>query len=391
MAFEAPFSAISPRVPDRLPTLSVVIVTHDSREAVGATVQALIAQLRDGDELIVVDNASADGTPDAVRGLAPGAVVIEAGANLGFAAACNRGAGAASGELLCLLNPDAVPQAGWRDAIERPLTERRGWSAWQALVTADAGRTINTRGGVVHFTGISWAGGAGEPAPPAPGAPPGTVKVPPGTFAAGDGAGAEPGFVSGACLAIPRALYGEIGGMPEEFFLYHEDVDLSLRLRLAGGRLGVESAARVDHDYEFAKGSLKWRYLERNRWATLIRTYPAALLALLTPGLLATELALVVVAAAGGWLPEKARAWGSTIAALPRLLRERREIQARSRIGAGEFARALAAELDSPFLGPVGRSRALGVVLRGYWAAVRRLLPVADTAGVADTPEERSG
>ena len=72
--------------------------------------------------------------------------------------------------------------------------------------------------------------------------------------------------------------------MPEPFFLYHEDVDLSLRVRLAGGELGVEPAARVDHDYEFEKGADKWRYLERNRWATLIRTYPAALLAAAGPG-----------------------------------------------------------------------------------------------------------
>ena len=102
--------------------------------------------------------------------------------------------------------------------------------------------------------------------------------------------------------------------MPDPFFLYHEDVDLSLRVRLAGGTLGVEPRARVDHDYEFDKGAAKWRYLERNRWATLIRTYPAALLALLAPGLLATELALVVVAAAGGWLPQKLRAWAETAA-----------------------------------------------------------------------------
>ncbi len=95
--------------------------------------------------------------------------------------------------------------------------------------------------------------------------------------------------------------------MAAEFFLYHEDVDLSLRLRLLGGRLGVESEARVDHSYEFAKGSQKWHWLERNRWATLIRTYPALLLVLLAPALLATELALVAVAARGGWLDEKAR------------------------------------------------------------------------------------
>ncbi|MQA76201.1 MAG: glycosyltransferase, partial [Solirubrobacterales bacterium] len=263
-------------------TLSTVIVTHDSRPALAATLPALVDQLRPGDELIVVDNASADATPATVRGLAPEAIVIETGANLGFAAGCNRGVDAASGELVCLLNPDAAPQPGWRAAIELPFVDGRGWSAWQGLVTAGGGRTVNSRGGVVHFTGIAWAGGAGEPlAPEVSGEP--TPPRPPG----------EPGFVSGACLAISRRLYLELGGMPERFFLYHEDVDLSLRARLAGGRLGVEPAARVDHDYEFDKGAAKWRYLERNRWATLIRTYPAALLALLAPALVATDLALL--------------------------------------------------------------------------------------------------
>jgi N-acetylglucosaminyl-diphospho-decaprenol L-rhamnosyltransferase len=338
-----------------VPSLSVVVVTHDSRDALAATLPALFEQLRDGDQLIIVDNASSDGTADAARDLAPNAIVIETGANLGFAAACNRGAEAAAGELLCLLNPDAVPQPGWREAIERPLVDDRGWAAWQALVTADGGQTINTLGGLVHFTGIAWAGGAGQPVESA-------------------AQTAEPGFVSGACLAIPRSTYAEAGALPEDFFLYHEDVDLSLRLRLAGGTLGVEPAARVDHDYEFAKGAHKWRYLERNRWATLVRTYPASLLALLAPALLATELALVAVAAAGGWLPQKLRAWGETLTALPRLLRERREIQARRAVDAGEFAHALTAELDSPFLGAAGRSRALGLVLRAYWAVVTAIL-----------------
>jgi GT2 family glycosyltransferase len=340
-------------------TLSVVIVTHDSRPALGATLPALTGQLRDGDELIIVDNASADGTAGAARELAPGAIVIETGANPGFAAACNRGAEAASGELLCLLNPDAVPGPGWREAIERPLADGRGWAAWQALVTAGGGRAINTRGGVVHFTGIAWAGGAGEPVDGREGP---------------NGAEAAPGFVSGACLAMPLAAYRELGGLPEPFFLYHEDVDLSLRLRLAGGELGVEPGARVDHDYEFDKGARKWRYLERNRWATLIRTYPGALLVLLAPALLATELAVVLAAAAGGWLPQKLRAWSETAGSLPRLLQERRAIQARRTVGAAEFARDLTARLDSPYLGPAARSRALGLVLGAYWTLVLALL-----------------
>src|SRR4051794_26504739 len=214
----------------------------------------------------------------------PDATVIEAGENLGFAAGSNRGSALTTRELLLFLNPDAVVGSGFRDAIELPLSEERGWAAWQGLVTAEGGEVINSRGGAIHFTGIAWAGGAGERVPD--------------DLSTLDG---EPSFVSGACLAIPTVAFERAGGFSEPFFLYHEDVDLSLRLRLAGGGLGVESRARADHDYEFAKGPEKWRLLERNRWATVIRTYPAALIALLAPALLATELALVPISLAGGW------------------------------------------------------------------------------------------
>jgi GT2 family glycosyltransferase len=328
---------------------------------VGQGLPPLAAELREGDELIVVDNDSSDGTVAAIREMAIEATVIEAGANLGFSAGCNRGAAAASGELLLFLNPDAVPAPGFREAIERPLAEGRGWAAWQGLVTAEGGRVVNTRGGVVHFTGIAWAGGAGEPIDRWEGW-------------TGYGPRAEPGFVSGACLAIPRGEFERAGRFPEAFFLYQEDVDLSLRLRLAGGRLGVEPAARADHDYEFAKGPAKWRLLERNRWATLVRTYPAALLVLLLPALVATELALLPISIAGGWAGQKLLAWADTLRALPRLLGERRRIQATRQVSAREFASRLEAALDSPYLGGASRSRLLRALLAGYWAVVLALL-----------------
>ncbi len=156
--------------------------------------------------------------------------------------------------------------------------------------------------------------------------------------------------------------------------MYHEDVDLSLRVRLAGGRVGVAPAARVDHDYTFAKGELKWRLLERNRWATILRTYPGVLLALLLPALLLLELALVVASVAGGWGRAKAAANADVLRALPRLLRERREVQARRTISADEFARGLTWEPSSPYLGALGRSRVLRALLRAYWGAVRAML-----------------
>jgi N-acetylglucosaminyl-diphospho-decaprenol L-rhamnosyltransferase len=338
------------------PTISVVVVTHDSAAEIGRSLPAIAAQLREDDELIVCDNASTDGTPQRVGELAPGARLIETGANLGFGAACNLGADAAGSELLLFLNPDALVADGFREAIELPLLEGRGWGAWQGLVIAGDGATVNSRGGAVHFTGIAWADGAGRPLAEAPDQP------------------CEVTFASGACLAVPRAIWLREGGFSAPYFLYHEDTELGLRLRLAGEQIGLEPRARCTHEYEFAKGPHKWFYLERNRWATLIRTYPSRLLAAIAPALLLSELALLAVAALGGWLPEKLRATRAAAAALPRLRAERAVIQSRRRIGAAELAELLTPDLDSAYLGRAGRSPLLRTLLRAYWALARRML-----------------
>jgi GT2 family glycosyltransferase len=334
------------------PTLSVIVVTYNERELVERSLPPLVAQLREGDELIVADNRSSDGSPDAVRRLAPGAVVIEMPSNDGYMPAANAAAARASGDLLLTLDADALVEPGFCDAIRRPAVEGRGWALWMGLVTMDGGRLVNTSGGLVHFSGVSWAGQAGEPVDRAPSEP------------------REVGFATGVCLTIPRATWEEHPGFPPDYFLYFDDVDYSLRVRLAGGRVGVEPAARVDHLYDFAKGTRKWRLLERNRWATIVRTYPRELLVPLVPALLATELALVAVAFAGGWGPQKLASWGDVARRLPRLLRERREIQGRRRVSALEFARHMTPDLSSPYLGRASELGWLRAALRAYWRVV---------------------
>jgi GT2 family glycosyltransferase len=337
------------------PSLSILIVTWNSRAELTPTLPAVLSELGEGDELIVVDNDSGDGTPEAVIALAPSARLLPMGENAGFAAACNAGAAAATGDLLVILNPDAAPLPGFGEAIRRPWLQGRSWAAWQALVADGEGTRINSAGNPVHFTGIVWAGGHNRPLEEAPGA-------------------SEIAALSGACLAIPRSTWREVGGFPKHFFLYHEDVDLSLRLRVGGGTLGIEPAAVVAHDYEFGAREHKWRWLERNRFAFLIRNYPTALLALLAPALAATELALLVVSASGGWGRQKLAAYFDALRWLPRLLRERRRIQAHRRVTAAEFASWLSADLDSPFIPAAARSWPARLLLRGYWRAVRLLL-----------------
>ncbi|MFL5780290.1 MAG: glycosyltransferase family 2 protein [Thermoleophilaceae bacterium] len=338
------------------PTLSVIVVTYNERALVERSLPPLVAQLGQGDELIVADNRSTDGTLDAVRRVAPAATVLEMPSNDGYMPAANAAAELARGDLLLTLDADAVVEPGFCEAIRRPALDGRGWALWMGLVTMDGGRLVNTSGGVLHYTGIGWAGQAGEPVASAPAGP------------------REVGFATGVCLTIPRATWAEHPGFPPDYFLYCDDVDYSLRVRLGGGSVGVEPTARVDHLYDFAKGTRKWRLLERNRWATVVRTYPGELLVLLAPALVATELALVAVAFAGGWGPQKLASWGDVARALPRLLRERRSIQSHRRVSAAEFARHMTPDLSTPYLGRASELGWLRSLLGAYWRVVVALL-----------------
>jgi GT2 family glycosyltransferase len=338
------------------PSVSVLIVAWNSSQELRRTLPPLLAELRDGDELIVVDNASPDDSAAVAVELAPAAKIVTMGRNDGFAGGVNVGATAATGDLLVILNPDAMPLPGWGEAIRRPWLDGRGWSAWQALVAGADGTTINSARNPVHFTGIVWAGKHGEPIEAAPGP-------------------SEVVSISGACLAVPTEVWRRIGGFAPKFFMYHEDVDLALRLRLAGETPGIEPAAVVAHDYEFtASAGNKWRWMERNRLATLIRLYPGSLLLLLAPALLATELALLAASVSGGWGRQKLRANAEVLIWLPRLLGERRAIRRERRISAADFAAALTPDLDSPFIPEIARSLPARLALRTYWRLVRALL-----------------
>ncbi|MGI8729895.1 MAG: glycosyltransferase family 2 protein [Solirubrobacteraceae bacterium] len=335
------------------PAVAVVVVCHDSAQDIAGSLPTVLDQLEPCDELIVVDNASSDWTADVVRAVAPRAIVVRSGVNLGFAGGANLGASSAGAPLLFFLNPDARLQLGCLAALRRGAVQKPSWGALQALVTLPGGELVNTAGNPVHFLGFGWAGDHGCPVP---------------------AAGAELREVptaSGAALVVRREAWDAAGGFEECYFMYGEDLDLSLRLRAMGWTIGLVPDARVEHDYEFVKGDYKWFHLERNRWWTLLGVYPTRLLILLIPALLAFELVLLPAAWRGGWLGAKLRAQFAVLRSLRRSLRRRRRIQP-PRIDPTRFAQSLTAALDSEFLGAAGRSKVVLGGLSAYWRCVVR-------------------
>lgn len=339
------------------PALAVVIVTFRSAPDLPGTLDALLPQLWADDELIVVDCGSDDDPQSVLDRVAPSARLIELGENLGFAGGANAGVAASTAPLVFLLNPDARVAPGALDALRAAAAEQPGWGAWQALVTMEDGRQVNTSGGITHWLGFGWAGACGQPVPAAQ-------------------APYETSFASGAALIVRREVWEAAGGFDAEYFMYGEDLDLALRLRLMGWGVGVVPAARVEHDYTFTKGDYKWFHLERNRWWTLLGAYPTPLLVLLLPALLVFDVALLAVAARGGWARAKLRAQFAVLRTLPWALRRRARVQARRRASTRDFTRALTSTLDSPFLGTPARP--LLVMQASYWRGVRGLLGGAD-------------
>ena len=326
---------------------SVVIVNYRGRGRLGRCLDALRASPPGcSSEIIVIDNASDDGSWDEAGGR-EGVRLVRNPANVGFGRACNQAAGLAAGRHLVFLNYDCEPETGWLDALVHCADDDPGVGAAQAVVLHPDG-TVNTAGNRLHYLGFSWAPNGG----PAPHGPPAEITV-----------------GSGACLLVPAQRFREVGGFWEAMFLYCEDTDICWRLRLAGLRIVVVPGSRVRHDYEFGRNPSKMFHLERNRMLMVAANYEALTLARLAPALLGTELALLVVAAKGGWLPQKLRAVSSAARALPAVREQRAAVARLRQIPDSGLTRRLERRLGPEF--GEGVARVSAPLLSAYARLVR--------------------
>ncbi len=218
--------------------ISILVVNHDGRDHLHHCLEQLASQEDSYGEIVVVDNASTDGSAAMVRADFPGCRLLAQGDNVGFGAANNLAAEAAAGDLLLLLNSDAwlddgaLPllaaalDADPRLALAAPglrYPDGRRQFAWapETGVFGEAAQMLRNR-----FESRSWA-----------------HRVPPRWLRPVLG----PGWFSAACVLLRRTAFEAVGGFDEHIFMYFEDVDLSRRLRHAGWRLGSVPGAVAYH------------------------------------------------------------------------------------------------------------------------------------------------
>ena len=220
--------------------VTVVIVTWNTRDLTGEGVQSVLSNAAGQvSEIIVVDNASTDGTAELLAERFPEVRLIRNERNVGFAVATNQGAAASASEVLLLLNSDArlLPGAlpAMREILER---EPRAAIVGARLVNTDGSfqashsRFPNLMRELLILSGV------------------GRLLI--GRTYPSRGPETERGpqvvdYVEGACLLVPRQVYLDVGGLDAGYFMYSEEVDLCYAVRRDGWQVWYQPAAAVVH------------------------------------------------------------------------------------------------------------------------------------------------
>lgn len=336
------------------PTVSVVVLAYGPEPLLGECVHAILSSTGVAVDVVLVDNGC---TTDAVELLdgSPGVTVIRPSENTGFAGGCNLGARQATGELIGFVNGDAVVEPGAMAALAEALRDESVAIASGSLRLHERPDVINSVGNPVHYLGLSWAGGLGDPA-------------------SAHQAPQEITSATGAIMMLRRPTWDTLGGFCQPMFAYCEDSELSLRAWQHGWRVVYVPSAVALHRYEFSRNDLKLYLLERNRLLMLFTLYQRRTLLLVLGPLLALEVAVLLVAARQGWWRQKVRGW-TWLWRNRGLVRERRrEVQQARTVPDRQLTRLLTAEFEPGEDSGIAQVPALSALSRGYWRAVRRLI-----------------
>ncbi|MFN2445566.1 MAG: glycosyltransferase family 2 protein [Vicinamibacterales bacterium] len=315
--------------------IAVLIVNWNAGAHLERALAAVATQTLPAHRVIVLDNASTDGSVSGM-GRRPGIELIPLSENVGFAAGNNIAAGAAADcDWLAFLNPDAFPQPGWLDTLAAAAHAHPAVTMFASELRLDADpTTLDGAGDAYHVSGLPWRVGHGQPASLAPAAP------------------SEAFSPCGAAALVRRDVFEEVGGFDPSFFCYVEDVDLAFRLRLRGHRCLYVPGAIVRHVGSASTGlrsDFASYHGHRNLVWAWVKNMPAGWVWLYAPQHLLLTVASFVRFGASGHLGAIVRAKWDALRGLPRVLAERRRVQATRTVSGRQIVRAMTTGWLTPY------------------------------------------
>jgi GT2 family glycosyltransferase len=327
------------------PKFSILIVNWNGMAVLPRCLEALAQQICRDFEIILFDNGSNDHSLEFVSEKYPEITVLTSRRNIGFAAANNLAAKQAQGEWLALLNNDAFPDRFWLDILDEATRTYPDTAMFASrLLMADHPDRIDGTGDAVHGSGAVWNRQHRHPAVQA------------------DKEVHEVFAPQGAAALIRRSAFEAAGGFDEDFFSYHEDIDLAFRLRLRGEHCLYVPDARVLHkgSHTTGKGSDFAVIFGHRNWVWCwVQNMPGWLLWRYLPEHLLANLFFILFISSKGqpWAIFKAK-WHALLG-LPKAFRKRGLRQAARTATTQQIHAALERGFLDPYVQGIRARRAL--------------------------------
>jgi GT2 family glycosyltransferase len=305
--------------PREKPLVSVVIPNWNGREFLPLCLDSLRRQTYAHLEVIVVDNGSTDGSLELLARDYPEVQVLPLGENRGYAGGVNAGFGAAAGQVLVAFNNDAEADPRWIEELVAALDRHpEAGMATSRVRLYDRRDRLHTAGDFFRLDGIPGNRGVWQPDGPA-------YDEETWVFGA-----------AGVAAAYRRSMLDEIGPLDESFGSYLEDVDLSWRAQLAGHRCIYAPRAVVYHMVSATGGGpVASFFVGRNTIFVIVKDYPTSLLRRYWPSVSRAQCRIswkALRAWRGAAARARLRGQMAALFHLPRLLRQRRDIQRTRRV-----------------------------------------------------------
>jgi hypothetical protein len=335
---------------------AIIIVNWNGKKYLRSCLDSLEKQTYKNFNIILVDNASTD---NSLGNISPkkNLKIVRNKQNLGFANGNNIGIKYAierGCRYIGLLNYDTEVDPLWLESLTTTLKGDAKCAASQSLILLDKSHLINSNGNALHFLGFSYCGG---------------YKSQFNT----NTQEADLVLISGAACLFEASALEKSGLFDGDFFMYHEDVDLSWRLKELGYTLKLQPKSIVYHKYSFSRNTQKFYLSEKNRLIFIFKNYQTKTLLLLSPALLLTEILMLFYSLFGGWAGSKVRGYGDIFRSREAIIAKRRTIQANRVSSDRDLKKYFSTELKfgeikSPLFTP------LNAFYKLYWVLVKSLI-----------------
>jgi len=313
----------------------------------------------------IVDNASSPETRQYLKQVYPEAQILPRDDG-NYSAANNAGAKRAIADgcqYLAIANLDTKFEKNWLAelviAIESDSTIGIAQSKILLYPQVEEKKIkINSLGNIIHFLGFGYTSDYKEPDREING----LIEI--------------PGYASGCSFIIKSEIFEKINGYDEEYYMYHDDMEMGWKTKLAGWKIVLAPKSIIYHKYEFARSILMVYYMERNRYLVMFHNYRLATIILLLPAIILMEGGMIFYSIISGWFKVKMKvdyyflklsSWQKIIAKRKKIkiLRKKKDRE----IIKGFSGRVLFQEINNPLLKYLANP-----FFNIYWQLIKKII-----------------